>query len=129
MRRPDSIRADASDDAGFSLIEALVALAILAIASVGLIRTVESHIDSTRGMEQRATAMWVAQNRMAELQIGDPAARADSVEMLGRQWRVETRQAATSDPSIARVRVEVFASGGDAPMATLDGFLDTGAAT
>lgn len=114
---------------GFSLIEALVALAILAIASVGLIRTVESHIDSTRGMEQRATAMWVAENRMAELQIGDPAANAGSVEMLGRRWRVETHQQATDDPAIARVHVEVFAARGTSPMAALDGFLDTGGTT
>ena len=46
------------DEQGFSLIEALVALAVLAIATVGLIRAVESHIDSTRGMERRAAAMF-----------------------------------------------------------------------
>ena len=52
---------------GFSLIEALVALAVLAIATVGLMRTVQTHIDSTRGLERRAAAMWVAENRLAEL--------------------------------------------------------------
>ena len=53
------------DEQGFSLIEALVALAVLAIATVGLMRTVQTHIDSTRGLERRAAAMWVAENRLA----------------------------------------------------------------
>ena len=55
------------DEHGFSLIEALVALAVLAIATVGLVRAVESHVDSTRALERRAAAMWVAENRLAEL--------------------------------------------------------------
>ncbi|WP_033921351.1 type II secretion system minor pseudopilin GspI [Sphingomonas sp. 37zxx] len=117
------------EEAGFSLIEAMVALAILAIATVGLIRTTETHIDSTRGMEQRAVAMWVAENRLAELEIG--LAPTDQVEMLGQPWRVAVRRTGTDDPEIERVRIEVFArdaSGRSAsPLASLDGFLDAGA--
>jgi type II secretion system protein I len=72
---------DARCDSGFSrhLIEAMVealALSVLAIATVGLMRTVESHIDSTRGLERRAAAMWVAENRLAELELDPARARA-----------------------------------------------------
>ncbi|WNO54788.1 type II secretion system minor pseudopilin GspI [Stakelama saccharophila] len=111
---------------GFSLIEALVALAILAIATVGLIRAVESHIDSTRGMELRATAMWVAENRMAELRIGDQQADAGQVPMLGRRWRVATTSRATDDPAIAAIHIDVYRADGTAALASLDGFLDIG---
>ena len=48
---------------GFSLIEALVALAVLAIATVGLVRAVESHVDSTRGLERSTVALGVARLR------------------------------------------------------------------
>lgn len=114
----------ARGDAGFSLIEALVALAVLAIATVGLMRTVESHIDSTRGVERRTTAMWVAENRLAELEIAGPSAAGEQVEMMGQQWRVAVDRRRTDDPEIERVRIDVFATGENAPLASLDGFVD-----
>jgi general secretion pathway protein I len=111
---------------GFSLIEALVALAVLAIATVGLVGAVEQHIDSTRAMERRAAAMWVAENRMAEVALNDPAANGDRVGMLGRQWQVAVRRTTTEDPEIAKVQVQVTAVGDSSPSATLDGFVDLG---
>jgi general secretion pathway protein I len=114
------------DNQGFSLIEALVALAVLAIATVGLVGAVEGHIDSTRSMERRATAMWVAENRMAELSLGGTAVGGSSVEMLGRRWLVNVTRRGTDDPEIARVQVEVRDQPNAAPLASLDGFLDTG---
>jgi general secretion pathway protein I len=109
---------------GFSLIEALVALAVLAIASVGLMRTVESHIDSTRGLERRAAANWVAENKLAELQLGGKADPREAVEMLGEQWRVAVTQTRTDDPEILKVRVNVFPLKETQPLASLDGFVD-----
>lgn len=110
------------DEAGFSLIEAMVALAVLAIATVGLMRTVETHIDSTRGVEQRTAAMWVAENRLAELRLRAPS--SEQVEMLGRQWRVAVEDRRTDDPEIRRVRIQVYAAGERSPLASLDGFVD-----
>lgn len=111
------------DDQGFSLIEAMVALAILAIATVGLVRTVESHIDSTRAMERRAAAMIVAENRLAELRLGGNAVGPESVTLLGGEWRVAQRLTATDDPMLVRAHVDVFAIGDTSPMASLDGFV------
>ncbi len=110
-------------ETGFSLIEALVALAVLAIATVGLMRTVESHIDSTRGLERRTAAMWVAENRLAEMEAKAPT-NPDQVEMLGEQWRIAVTRRGTDDPEIQRVRIQVFAAQGSTPLASLDGFVD-----
>lgn len=109
-------------DDGFSLIEALVALAVLAIATVGLMRAVESHIDSTRGLERRAAAMWVAENRLAELEAG--IAGAEQVEMMGQAWKIATVRQRTDDPEIERVRIAVTPVNENAPLASLDGFVD-----
>ncbi|MBD8678176.1 type II secretion system minor pseudopilin GspI [Sphingomonas sp. CFBP 13720] len=114
---------DGESNAGFSLIEAMVALAVLAIATVGLMGAVEQHIDSTRGVERRAIAMWVAENRLADLEVGTPEANGDRVDMLGRNWTVAVRRIATSDPALDRVTIEVAATGETAPLARLDGFL------
>lgn len=110
-------------ESGFSLIEALVALAVLAIATVGLIRTVEAHIDSTRGLERRAAAMWVAENRLAELTLG-AVGGPDTEPMLGEQWRIAVRREATDDPAIERVHIDVTPLGEQSALASLDGFVD-----
>lgn len=111
-------------DEGFSLIEAMVALSVLAIAAVGLTRAVESHIDSTRGLERRAIAMWVAENRLAELAIRSEDASAGEVEMLGQRWRVAVDETPTDDPDIHKIRITIFQGAERAPLASLDGFVD-----
>lgn len=117
---------------GFSLIEALVALAILAIASIGLIRAAEGHVEAVRGQESRAIARLVAENRLAELVLASGAtARQDGpteqnkqVEMLDRQWQVDVTTRPTDDPDIAEAFIAVREAGTPGPMVQLRGFLD-----
>ena len=111
---------------GFSLIEALVALAILAVAAAGLIRAAEAHVDSVRGLELRAAAQWVAENRLAELAL--PALRNGdgTVEMLGHPWGVTTSYAPTGDPDLRAAHVAVSALGAASPTVVMDGFVDMG---
>ena len=125
MKRADKAR---MTEEGFSLIEALVALAILAVAATGLIRAAEAHVDSVRGLELRAAAQWVAEDRLAEFAI--PALRNDdkSVEMLGRTWAVTTSYTATADPDLRAAHVAVSAPAARSPTVVLDGFVDVGPA-
>ena len=95
------------DNAGFTLIEALVALAILAIAAVGLVRAAEAHVDSVRGLERRAAAQWVAENRLAELGLHNAPGQDGAVAMLNYRWSVTTKRAATSDPDLQAVTISV----------------------
>ncbi len=114
---------------GFTLIEALVALLILAIAAAGLVRATEAHVDSIRTIERRTAAQLVAQNRLVEIMIGDPAATGKSVTMLGEAWQVTTSEKATSDPDIRAVTVSVAGKRDSAPLLSLDGFRDLGSTT
>lgn len=72
---------------GFTLIEALVALAILAVAAAGIIGATERHIDTVSGLERRTAARWVAENKLAELSLtgNDRIPARERVEMLGLQ--------------------------------------------
>lgn len=113
---------------GFTLIEALVALTILAIASAGLIRATEAHVDQVRGLQTRTIAQWVAENQLIELQL-DPVGlvdRTDRVEMLGRAWNVSVRTGPSEDPDLSTVTVAVSLAGANSSAAVLTGFVDTG---
>lgn len=114
---------------GFTLIEALVALAILAIAAVGLVRAAEAHVDSVRGLELRAAAQWVAENRLVELGLPGAAGRDGEVAMLGHRWAVATTLSATSDPDLRAARITVRQAGRAETSFALDGFVDAGTTT
>ncbi|WP_254601981.1 type II secretion system minor pseudopilin GspI [Sphingomonas bacterium] len=118
------------NEAGFTLIEALVALAILAIASAGLIRALEGSVDAARGLERRATAQWVAENRLAELSLdhGKAIDRPPVVRMLDQDWRVTEDIRSSDDPDIRQIIVSLADSRG-APLVTLRGFIDAGTTT
>lgn len=113
---------------GFTLVEALVALTILAVASAGLIRATEAHVDQVRGLQTRTIAQWVAENRLVEIQVGQvvPVGGTDRVEMLGRNWDVAVGLGASEDPDLASVTVAVSPAGARSSAAVLTGFVDIG---
>ena len=111
---------------GYSLMEALVALFILAIATVGLTRATQSHVDGVRGLEQRVVAQWVAENRLVELNLEGAAVSPDlsSVRMLDRDWAVRVSRRTTDDPDLVAVEVAVAPAGSPAEAVRLSGFVD-----
>ena len=112
---------------GYSLMEAIVALFILAIVSVGLTRATQSHIDGVRGLEQRAVAQWVAENRLVELSLegpSGPASQNGTVRMMDRDWAVAVESRATDDPDLVAVDVAVTEAGASSGTVQLSGFVD-----
>lgn len=111
---------------GYSLMEALVALFILAIATVGLTRATQAHVDGVRGLEDRVVAQWVAENRLTELNLRGGANTPDvsSVTMLNRQWDVRVSRRATDDPDLIAVDVAVSPAGSGEETLRLSGFVD-----
>jgi general secretion pathway protein I len=108
----------------------LVALLVIGIAAAGLVRAAEAHVDSIRGLERRAGAQLVAQNRLAELSLPGMSDTAPStVEMLGERWNVTVKEMETDDPDLVKVAVSVTDGPDRAPLITLDGFRDKGTTT
>jgi len=75
---------------GFTLIEILVAMAILVIAMAALIQTSGQTTANANHLQERTIGMWVVENRLTELQISPDWIRVGSkngeVEMAGQTW-------------------------------------------
>jgi general secretion pathway protein I len=94
---------------GFTLLEILVALAILAVALSAAIRASSAAIQTAGDLRQRVLAGWVAENRLAELRALRvwPATGVSEgeVEMVGE--RLQWRQTVTATPNVRFRRLEV----------------------
>lgn len=115
---------------GFTLIEVLVALAVLAIA---LSAAVMASGQYARGQAQRQElvfARMVAANVIAEARLAErwPQAgeRDGDAQIAGRDWRWRLRVSDTPDGDIRRLDASVFAANADpavdTPIATVTGF-------
>lgn len=109
-------------DAGFTLIETLIALAILAMASMALLGATEAHIRSIAALEARAAAQWATENHLAELVIGaEPD--AEPAAMLGHSFAVAETRSPTSDPGLEQVDLAATDLGDGQVYARLTGFI------
>jgi general secretion pathway protein I len=110
-------------DAGFTLIETLVALAVLAMSAVALLATTQAHIARIAGLEARAAAMWVAENHLAEVSLGLMPAPAAS--MLGFDFVVSAEATATTDPDVQQLVITAMDATDNRSLARLTGFVLT----
>ncbi len=96
---------------GFTLVEVLVALAVLAIALSAVLRTLGQAIDATTTLRERTTALWVAQNRLVEHQMHHDWPAADTTngdaEIGGEKWFWREQVSTTPEPRIRRIEITV----------------------
>ncbi len=94
---------------GFTLVEVLVALAVLAIALAAIMRTMAQSIDTTAALREHDVALWVAQNRLAEHKIRQDWPGADTTngeaEMGGQKWFWREQVSTTPEPKIRRIEI------------------------
>lgn len=113
--------------AGFTLLEVLVALTILAVGATGLIGAVRQSLLQEEALETRTLASWVAENRLAELRAErgwpDMGTSTGHVSMAGRDWSVRVGIKATPNPYMRKIEVAVAPLPAQEPVATLIGFL------
>jgi general secretion pathway protein I len=112
---------------GFTLLEVLVALAIIAIALTAAVRASGVSLDSSAQVRERMFATWIAQNRLAELTARHefPALGRHGGEatQAGRKFTWEEIVAPTPSDDFRRVEIQVRAAGQDHVAATLVGYL------
>ncbi len=96
---------------GFTLLEILVALAVLATALAAVVAATSHEVRNIDRLTERTLAHWVAMNEITSRRLaGDwpaPGSRDGEAEMAGRRWRWHLTVAETEDASVRRLEIEV----------------------
>ena len=120
--------------AGFTLIEVMVALAVVAIALPALMTSLYLHLDNTGYLRDKALAQMVASNKLEELRIVSHARESllqgrDSgqASMAGREWYWSLESQPTAVQGFSRIEIAVAASEEDLeqPLFTLIAFMSS----
>lgn len=117
---------------GFTLVEVLVALMIVAMGLAALMVAVSGAARTSGYLRDKTLAQWIALNRLSEvrLNMNKFGQNTDTGELnfAGRTWHYDTRYFDTSIPTMKRVVVRVYV--GDAkskgnPLSESTSFLGT----
>jgi general secretion pathway protein I len=105
------VRRRASSFAGFTLIEILVALAIVAVALAAGMRALAQSADSASTLKARTLALWVAQNRLAAAQLAEPwpalGSAAGESEQAGTRFIWRESVSGTPNPAFHKIEIVV----------------------
>ena len=115
---------------GFTLVEVLVALVVVALGLTALMVAVNGTARTSGMLRDKSLAQWIALNRLSEVRLNvnkfGQNTDAGELEFGGRKWHYDTRYFDTSMASMKRVVVRVYQGDAKAkgnPIAQAVGFL------
>ncbi|NGX16522.1 type II secretion system minor pseudopilin GspI [Wenzhouxiangella sp. XN24] len=96
---------------GFTLLEVMVALAIVSIGLIAAFNGIIHMAHSTSMLRERALADWIAMNAISEIRVSgefpDVGRFDELVEFAGREWRWEANISETGVTDLRRIDMEV----------------------
>lgn len=105
-------------DAGFTLLEVLIALAIVAVALVATLRSLGAGALAAADLRARMVADWIAHDRLARYRAASafpaPGRGEGRVTQARRDYVWRERIADTPNARFRRIDIEVHAAGDDA---------------
>ncbi|MEA5445267.1 type II secretion system minor pseudopilin GspI [Gammaproteobacteria bacterium AB-CW1] len=113
---------------GFTLLEVLVALAVVAIALTAVLANSGTTVSQAAQLRDTSIAQWVAENRIAELRLEGAwpsTGRTEGNEdMAGREWHWTMEVENTQDDDLRRIQVRVRTDrDAEGSVATVLGFI------
>lgn len=120
-------RARPGRQAGFTLIEVMLALSIFTMAALAALQVATEHLRSISLIEERAFATMVASNRMAEVHISDnwppQNGATGQMQMAERTWYWRQLSVETVTDGLREVTIIVSAEEEGAEAARISGFV------
>ena len=108
--------------AGFTLIEVMVALVIVALGMMAVDTQLNNYAANSVYMEDKTLASWIATNRLTDLRLQstwpDVGVQEDDVEFAGRMWHYRLEISKTDVTDLRRADIAI--SPQDAPDHVLD---------
>jgi len=113
---------------GFTLVEVLVAVAILAIGLAALFGQISQSVFTARYLRDSTLAQWVAVDRITELRLENRFPDIDEtdgeIDMASQSWRYTLIISETLWPDLRRIDVSVsFADTPDSMLSKATGFV------
>ncbi len=114
---------------GFTLVEVVVALAIVAVGMLAVFKTIGDTVNNVSYLRDRSFAAWIADNRITEIRLSGQMPSVDEtkgeLEYAGRQWHWVTQVAQTPVEGLRRIDVRVRRAGDaeDSSLVSLAGFV------
>lgn len=114
---------------GFTLLEVMVALFIVAIALGGVIKVMGNAASNSSRLSSKTFAQWVGLNQLTKLRLSDKWPKLGEIkgndEMADQEWRWVQKTVKTEDENVKRIELSVWRKT-DAdvdPYVTVVGFL------
>lgn len=94
---------------GFTLIEVIVAMAVIAIALAATLKTVSNVVRNTASLHERIVASWVAENVMHEhqLSLNGYEHGQGQTDIMQMSWLWSKHVYDTTDENIHKIEIEV----------------------
>jgi general secretion pathway protein I len=106
-----SARRSTGGQRGFTLIEVIIALTIIAVGLAAIISAASATVYNAAGLQERTFAHWVAMNKLTEMQVIQefPAARktTGSTLMAEHEWFWTMDVTDTEDENVRKVEIAV----------------------
>ena len=112
---------------GFTLIEVLIALAIVGLTLAAMAGKMSRMLDAANAMRDYTYASWIAHNKIAEMRLAnvvpDISSSSGELEFAGTEWAWRAVVSETAVENLFRVDVTVSFPGAEPLMRPVTGFI------
>ncbi|MCK9503785.1 MAG: type II secretion system minor pseudopilin GspI [Porticoccaceae bacterium] len=99
---------------GFTLLELMVALTVIAIAALAIVKNTTQLVQDQQRLEDKTLALWLAENQLAEIRLTQlwpsTGIKTRQVTVSQREWHVATEITDTPLSTLRKVEVRVTRS-------------------